>query len=84
MWATASAMWKKAPTARCGCWKTPIPAGCSTSCRNRLQREGRVRWLSLRFSFATGKPGKSRKPSAPAFVERDSAADGGTLPVKDR
>ena len=26
MWATASAMWKKAPMARCGCWKTPIPA----------------------------------------------------------
>ncbi len=25
-WASASAMWKKAPTARCGCWKTPIRA----------------------------------------------------------
>ena len=24
--ATGSAMWKKAPMARCGCWKTPIPA----------------------------------------------------------
>ena len=26
MGAAASAMWQKAPTARCGCWKTPIPA----------------------------------------------------------
>ena len=26
MWANASAMWHKAPMARCGCWKTPMPA----------------------------------------------------------
>jgi len=24
--ATESAMWNKAPTARCGCWRMPIPA----------------------------------------------------------
>ena len=27
---------------------------------------GEVLWLSLRFSFATSKPGKSRKPNSPA------------------
>ena len=26
LWASASAMWQKPPMARCGCWKTPIPA----------------------------------------------------------
>ncbi len=35
-WANASAISKRRRTARCGCWKTPIPAGCSTSRRNRL------------------------------------------------
>ena len=29
MSATASAMSKSGPTARCGCWKTPPPAACS-------------------------------------------------------
>ena len=36
---------------------------------------GKVRWLSVRFSFATGESGKSRKPDAPAPQSDDGSGD---------
>ena len=53
MSATASAMWKSRPTARCGCWKTPIPAGCSADAEiaGRSETKKRPRRKRGRFSL---------------------------------